>query len=200
MASKKPNGETYGKGRSRNFATVVYPESAPDKWELILSEYHIQAFISPLHDKDYNVDGELKKAHYHVMVMYESQKTDDQVREVFDSIGGVGLEKISTLRGYARYLCHLDNPEKYQYNIEQVKSLSGAVYSETIGLPSDKYKVVSEMIEFCQNERLYSYSDLLDYSRIHRPDWFRALCDNSTRVMTEYLKSKYWTDNNQQSY
>lgn len=180
--------------RGRNFATVVYPESAPEHWIDILNDYHIQALISPLHNKDYNPDGEVKKPHYHVFIMFDSPRLEEQIKQIFNSIGGVGLERIVTLRGYARYLCHMDNPEKYQYNVEEVKALSGAVYSEIIGLPSDKYKVIGEMIEFCQNERLYSYSDLLDYSRIHRPDWFRALCDNSTRVMTEYLKSKYWTE------
>ena len=38
--------------RYRNFACVVYPESAPDNWQSILSDHHISAFISPLHDKD----------------------------------------------------------------------------------------------------------------------------------------------------
>lgn len=34
--------------RTRNFATVVYPESAPDNWKGILEEQCIPAFISPL--------------------------------------------------------------------------------------------------------------------------------------------------------
>ena len=44
--------------RFRNYATVVYPESAPENWQEILSDQIIPAFISPLHDSDVNPDGE----------------------------------------------------------------------------------------------------------------------------------------------
>lgn len=57
-------------GRTRNYATIVYPESAPPNWISILEDEHIASFISPLHDKDIENDGENtpKKAHYHVIV------------------------------------------------------------------------------------------------------------------------------------
>ena len=66
MSSKNTNGESYGKGRTRNFATVIYPESAPSDWKEILNQEFIPAFISPLHDRDTNPTGEPKKPHYHV--------------------------------------------------------------------------------------------------------------------------------------
>ena len=59
--------------------------------------------------------------------------------DIFEKIGGVGCQRINVVRGYARYLCHLDNPEKAQYNISDVISLGGADYQEVISLASDKY-------------------------------------------------------------
>ena len=75
--------------RTRNFATVVYPtsEKTPENWQDILREQIIPAFISPLHDKDKNTTGEVKKAHYHIIIMFEGVKTIEQAREVFDLIG-----------------------------------------------------------------------------------------------------------------
>ena len=179
--------------RYRNFATVVYPESAPEKWRETLSGQFIPSFISPLHDKDVNPTGEPKKAHYHVMLLFDAPHTMDQAREVFEQIGGVGCEIVKSLRGYARYLCHLDNPEKEQYNPEDVRSLCGADYNHTIGLAIDKYKAIREMMSFCRENNILSYSDLLEYCSEERFDWFRVLCDNGTLVMKEYLKSKLWT-------
>jgi len=187
-------------GRTRNFATVIYPESAVDNWQQILSDYHVPCFISPLHDKDLNVTGEQKKEHYHVMIMFDGLKTTDQALEIINSIGGVGCEKIGVLRGYARYLCHLDNPDKYQYPIDQVINLSGACYVDIIGLSSDKYVAIGDMIDFCLSDNIFSYSDLLIYSRLHRQDWFRVLCDSGTMVMREFLKSRTWTEKNQKSF
>lgn len=60
--------------RTRNFATVVYPESAPSDWIDKLDQLHVAALISPLHDKDTNPSGEPKKPHYHVLLMFEGKK------------------------------------------------------------------------------------------------------------------------------
>ena len=181
-----------GRGRTRNFATVVYPESAPENWQEILSEQFVPAFISPLHNMDVNPTGEQKKEHFHVMIMFDSVKTSDQAKEIFDKIGGVGVEVVQSLRGYARYLCHMDNPEKHQYNPEEVRSLCGADYTGTIGLVIDKYKSIREMISFCKKYNILSYADLLEYCSEERFDWFRVLCDNGTVVIKEYLKSRSW--------
>ena len=54
--------------RTRNFATVIYLDSAPSNWQEILSDLHVQAFVSPYHDKDKNANNEDKKPHYHVMI------------------------------------------------------------------------------------------------------------------------------------
>lgn len=187
------NEKSSGKGRTRNFATVVYPESAPEGWQELLSECFVPAFISPLHDKDTNPTGEEKKAHYHVVLMFEGPKTVEQAQEIFSIIGGVGCEKVNSIRGYARYLCHMDNPEKFQYDQQDVRSLCGADYNGTIGLVTDKYKAIGEMIDFCEENNVLSYSELLKYCRMERFDWFRVLCDNGTVVIREYLKSKKWS-------
>lgn len=181
--------------RLRNYATVVYPESVKDNWIEILSDLHLPIFISPLHDKDINPTGEPKKAHYHVVFMFEGKKSIEQIKAITDEIGAVGQEPISSIRGYARYLCHLDNPEKAQYSTEDVRCLSGADYSAVIGLPTDKYKAIKEMMQYCKEYNIYSYADLLELAAEEHYDWYRVLCDNGTVVIKEYLKSRSWTDN-----
>lgn len=183
-----------GKGRTRNFATVVYPESAPEDWQILLQEQFVPCFISPLHDQDINPTGEPKKEHFHVIFMFDSVKTVEQAEDLIRMIGGVGCEKINSIRGYARYLCHLDNPEKFRYSEKDVRCLCGADYMSIIGLAIDKYAAIGEMIDYCEINGIYSYSDLLTYCRLERFDWFRVLCDSATLVMKEYLKSKRWTD------
>lgn len=185
--------KTRGAGRTRNFATIVYPESAPKNWKDILIEECIPSLISPLHSNDLNADGEKKKEHYHVMIMFDSVKTDEQAKIIFDKIGGVGCQRINVIRGYARYLCHLDNPEKAQYNISDVESLGGADYQEIISLPSDKYKVIEEMIDFCEKYNITSFYLLSKYAFQNNDNWKKALADNSAIFMKEYLKSKEWS-------
>lgn len=191
MDSVKSTGKV---SKTRNWGTIVYPESAPKYWRSVLEDIHAPAFISPLHDLDCNPNGEKKKSHYHVMLMFDGPKSRDVVIPLIESFGGVGCEYINSVRGYARYLCHLDNPEKSQYDISDVVSLSGADYGEVISLISDKYKAIKEMITFCNDNCVIAYSDLLDWASVNREDWFRVLCDNGTYVIKAYIKSKYWRD------
>lgn len=188
--------------RTRNYATTIWPDSAPEDWKERLASFYVPAFISPLHNLDVDpfteVDDEgnpipkPKKPHYHVMIMFDSVKTREQAKEIFEEIGGVGVEVVNSIRGYARYLCHLDNPEKAQYDKSSVESLYGADYEETIGLSLDRYIAIREMIAFCRDNGIVSYAEILRYSMDNRFDWFRVLCDNGTVVMKEYLKSCSW--------
>lgn len=189
MSNKSSNGS----GRTRNFATVVYPESAPADWQEILVQHFVPAFISPLHDADENPTGESKKPHYHVIIMFDGVKTVEQALEVFNSIGGVGCEVVKSIRGYARYLCHLDNPEKAQYNPEDVRCLCGADYMEVISLVSDRRAAIGEMRDFCDKYNINSLYVLMNYARSHRPDWDRFLVDNAAVTMSLYLKARKWS-------
>ena len=57
--------------KKRNWTFVLYPESAPADWREQLQKTGLLCAISPLHDRDVNPDGEVKKAHYHVILIYE---------------------------------------------------------------------------------------------------------------------------------
>lgn len=179
--------------RTRNFATIVYPESAPEGWLQILSEEHVPAFVSPLHDRDIVADGSSKKPHYHVMLMFDSVKTVEQAQEIFDKIGGVGVVFLNSSRAYARYLCHLDDADKAQYDVSGVMEFAGAVYNEVISSSSDRYKTFAEMMDFCDQYNVSSFYLLSKYARTHRSDWYRILCDSGTVFMKEYCKSREWS-------
>lgn len=186
MSTKK----TSNVSRTRTYASVVYPESAPDRWQEILADCCIPAFISPLHDEDIDPLNQPKKPHFHVMLLYEGPKTREQACEVFSLIGGVGCEAVQSIRGYARYLCHLDNPEKHQYSPQDVKAIAGADYFEAIDLPTDRRKALKEMMSFCSDNDIHEFCDLADWASDNRSDWFVVLCDSGSIFMREYLKSK----------
>lgn len=189
--SKTP--ESQEKGRTRNFATVVYPESAPANWVERLDNYHVQALISPLHDKDMNPSGEPKKAHYHVLVMFESPKNfDRQIKPIFDEIGGVGRENVNSARGYSRYLCHLDNPEKHQYEPSEVRQLGGADFTLITQLPTDDIKILGDIFQYIKKNEIYSLAELLDLSKIYHPEWFSTVVMSRAYVVDKYIKSLTW--------
>ncbi|MEE5905358.1 Rep family protein, partial [Streptococcus pneumoniae] len=54
--------------KGRDWTFLVYPESAPENWRTILDETFMRWVESPLHDKDVNADGEIKKPHWHILL------------------------------------------------------------------------------------------------------------------------------------
>lgn len=90
--------------RYRNFGCLVYPESAPEGWKDMVSDLHVAAFISPLHDKDMDPQNQPKKPHYHVMLMYEGKKSRQQIEEVFASFGA-SAARLSTQSGVMPGIC-----------------------------------------------------------------------------------------------
>ena len=179
--------------RFRVFASIGYPESLKKDWKEILTETHVPVLISPLHDKDITPDGEPKKPHHHIILMFDGKKTVQQAKAIFDSIGAVGCEVVNSTRGQARYLCHLDNPDKAQYSVKDVVALNGADYSTIISLPSDKYGAIREMIAFIEHNDVLSFYELLQWASDNKEEWFRALCDSSAYIIREALESRRWS-------
>ena len=184
-----------GRTRTRSFATLVYPESAPDNWMEILSDLIVPALVSPLHDQDVASDGKLKKPHYHVMLLFDSVKTSAQAVEIFDRIGGVGCEPVRSIKAHARYLCHLDHPDKARYNEDDIFLFGGYFFYYLILCVIDLYNALAEIMDFCDDNQIYSFRNLLHLCRMEHFEWFRALCDGGSYIVKEYLKTANWEDN-----
>lgn len=177
--------------RTRNWAFVVYPDSAPENWREYLRSLRVQGFISPLH-QDMNPDDTEKKPHYHVFLMFDGVKTFEQVKEITDMLNAPHPQYVQSKSGYARYLCHMDNPEKKQYDPADVICLGGTDYVETVATAADLDRTITEMEEFCDEQGIFSYAALSRYARKNRPDWTRALRYRCTTHMKAYLQSCQW--------
>lgn len=172
---------------------VLYDDSCSENWKELLEEDRIP-YMYVYHDNDLNPDGSIKKPHYHLVLCFDGVKSDSQVKYFalrYGSANGV-YQVVNSIRSMARYLRHLDNPDKYQYPRESVVC-SCIDYDEVCSLVSDKYGCVADMMDWVEENNCFSLYHLMMYARTDKPDWFRALCDSSAVVMREYLKSRKWT-------
>jgi len=111
--------------KNRYWAAVVYPESAPENWVEIVRLQGLRAAISPLHDKDQNADEHEKKAHWHVILCWDSPTTANAAKSVTDKLNAPVPQGLTSVKGYYRYLTHMDNPEKYQYDPADIQHIGG---------------------------------------------------------------------------
>lgn len=148
--------------KKRNWGGVVYPESAPEDWEEILKLKGVSFAVSPLHDKDINPTGEPKKAHYHVVICYGSPTTYNNVKELFDELNQPMPIPLESVRGYYRYLTHKDNPEKAQYNEEDIKLYNGFDVSDVLNA-FEVFTLLKEIQLLILEHNISEYCQLMDF-------------------------------------
>ncbi len=177
--------------RTRNWTIVIYPESAPENWREILDDTHIEWIESPLHNRDLNATGEVKKAHYHVLLLFGGVKSYEQVIEFIKPLNCPIPTRCHNARALVRYMAHLDNPDKAQYSISDIKSHGGVDIAELLKpSSSERYCIIKDMLEFIKENGIIEFQDLIDYSfSYHFDDWFPLLCDNSSFIIVNYIKS-----------
>lgn len=121
------------------------------------------------HDKDLNDQGELKKVHWHVVIICERREFQNTLAK------RLGLDArfvqhplASEPNGAIRYLTHLDNPEKAQYKREDIETNIGAAELERLHIKAEKKSKDEE------NESLLDDIEMLAKKKISYKDFFRA--------------------------
>lgn len=180
--------------KKRNWAMVLYPESAPQDWREQLRLSGLQVAISPLHDKDVNADGEPKKAHHHVILVYGSPTTYNNVKALCDRLNQPIPQPLEQVRGYYRYLTHEDNPEKAQYSKSDIQTLNGFDIREFVELTkSEVTKAKREILQLIRDNSITEYADLIDIlmdGGEGTADMF-DVASNNTLFFKAYLTSQW---------
>lgn len=141
------------KMRSKTFNLMLYP--GEDKSHLKALEY-IRAnydYAAICHDKDtfeeditindvLHKKGEIKKAHYHVVVKFKNAKWSTALASELE-IAENYIEVAHDLKRSLLYLIHFYDEDKYQYSVEDVEGTLKRRLKETI---SNEGKTESEKV------------------------------------------------------
>lgn len=95
--------------------------------EVVLNNWNCPRWAFILHDMDTNEYGEKKVNHYHVYL--ETQKVT-RVSTIINQLAkrlnidnlAISCDKCNSTEGAIQYLIHLNDKDKYQYGLEEVKS------------------------------------------------------------------------------
>lgn len=177
--------------RQRIWQCIVWSDSAPKDWVSVIKKFQVPFVVSPYHDKDIKEDGTLKKAHWHVIFIFEGKKSYDQVKEITDSINAEFPVKVLSPRGAFRYLCHLDDKDKYQYHKDEIQCYNGADPRTYLGFSQTEIDIAKDEIQrFCLAHNIVEFCVLCDYAMLNEPVWNYVLKNVATNFFTKYLQSR----------
>ena len=104
--------------KSEKYTISLYLDNNDDKRILEYIKLNFNyAYI--VHDRDINEDGEIKKEHCHVMFIFENAREINSVAKELN-IETYRIENVKSIKYMARYLIHLDQPEKAQYKYDEI--------------------------------------------------------------------------------
>ena len=156
--------------------------------------------ISPFHNRDIKdpETGELKKPHYHCIIRYRSKKSFRQVKsEVCDKINGPIPQPVVDFPMMVRYLAHLDDPNKYQYNVEDIQIYGNIDIKEYIYDKREyQYEVLKEILDFCEKYDIQEYSTIVNYCKDERPKWFPFVTKTFRATIDSYVRSQRYSAEN----
>ncbi|MBZ5983530.1 replication protein [Leuconostoc gelidum subsp. gasicomitatum] len=174
--------------KGRDWTFIVYPESAPISWREILNDTHLRWVESPLHDKDINSDGEIKKAHWHILLTYDGPVNIVAVKKITDKLNAPVPQKISSAKGLVRYMIHLDNPEKFQYSRSDIKGHNGADVASYFELTAtNKLMIMKDIVRYIYENEVDNYSDFLMHCIENKDDWFDVAINSNTIAINKMI-------------
>lgn len=193
--------------RDRRWTFVTYPDSMPEmpEAEAIVTECDstgraVQWARSPLHAADLNGDGTEKKPHWHWLLIFKTEKSFSQVREVTEKLCGTIPQIASNVHGLIRYFIHIDNPEKAQYKREDIaKSMNFGSLDQYFDGPSisaeERADFLAEMMDYCTEKKVTRLKDLYDFARAEkRESWFRVLVTSSGVAVMRVYTDGIWQE------
>lgn len=190
--------------KKRAWGFILYP-SSPDDLTLLdlIQDTHMACLVSPLHDRDTwtaadetkNPDhkaGGLKKPHYHGMWLFEGGARMSQALDLCGIFGDACppyVEPVASVVGMTRYFAHLDDPDKYQYDVADIKAFGGAHVCLQRPLTGDDVaSVLEDCVAWIRRNHVSEYADLVDHAYECEPDWVPVVT-RRTLFFVRYLAS-----------
>lgn len=159
------------KKKSRAWAFIMYPESAPENWRQILKEFYLPVVISPLHDQDVGENGVLKKSHYHVMVIFGNNTTSSTVETMAQAVRASLPIAISSAWCYFKYMDHSEVDDKVLYDHSDFVFLNGlSEYDLKVLTRDEERQLTFYIFAFIKEHKVMSFFQLMEVLASIDPD------------------------------
>lgn len=177
--------------RVKNVTFVLYPENGFELATLTdyINRTGYRAAISPLH----SADEQDIKPHYHVVIALSSPRDLSALSGEFGAVCSgkcTQLFNVGSLSSITRYLTHMDNPEKEQFN-ENPRIFNGYEYNRLIFkkmTEADVSNVVYLLSRYMQ-DGVTSFAELILQANANAQFEFVEYCISHSYAINAFITS-----------
>lgn len=143
--------------KKRHWVYIVYPESAPEDWIEVLKDTLVPFAVSPLHDQDVDIVGNLKKPHWHLIVSFDGPTTFNCAASYCEITKGPLPKACGSLKGAYEYFTHKNSLDKYHYSSTEIQEYNGFVVEVT---NNESMKINKELAKLIYAENIIEITEL----------------------------------------
>lgn len=172
--------------KARYWVGILYPENMIDDWQDLISEKLQLPFAYCIHDKCFDKEGNHRKTHVHLMIVFNNTTTYNHALSVFktlekdDCVAISKCERVIGVRLMYEYLIHntddAKKKKKHLYDItERVTGNNFDIGSyEQISL-SDEEDIISAICDIIDINQFTNFYDMDKYIRKECDSEFRRV-------------------------
>lgn len=182
------------KQRSNKWTFLFYRESCPENYLKILEELHIPFILSPWHDQDIDYKtGETKKAHKHGAFFFDSLKSYSQVSDIISEKlnGPAHVEIVMSPTGLYDYFIHAENPDKTQYDIEDIETGCGFDLDKFL-IDTNSSAFTHQVVDIIEENDFTEFTELVRYARENNTALLGLIIER-TFFFAKYLDSRRYS-------
>ena len=172
--------------KKRHWLFIVYPESSPENWIEQMKLTGVQFAVSPLHDKDRTITGELKKPHYHVIVIFDGPTTFLTASSFRAITKGPYPKVCEGLRGAYEYLTHMNEPDKEKYDSDKIQLFNGFEIDLS---KKDVTRIKKELVHIIIKENITEYMQFILYVLYNMEAEYYSVAMNDTYYFNTLITS-----------
>ena len=151
--------------KTRNIGLVLYEDNKIHMDALEFIKHNYQYYIYIKHDKDFDENNKHKKNHFHVLLYFPNQKLISALLNDL-KVAENCVYIIRSLTSQLRYLIHLDDEDKFQYDVNNVIGSRYMILKfnkaiKNLTNESEEISLLLDYIDSCENLKII---DLLQYS------------------------------------
>jgi hypothetical protein len=165
--------------KSRNWEVIIYFENFSLELETVLERNCEKWFISPVHDRDLDSQGKVKKAHFHVLCFFDCVTTATSVADLFINfkVSTANVQRVGSRIHALEYLIHKNAPDKAQYLAADVRS--NCDYLEEMAKTSDNDTdaIIIDIVSFIKKNHCNDFSKLV--MNCPFSDWLPVLANKA---------------------
>lgn len=168
--------------KAKYWTFLVYLDSAPKNWRELLNDTNVSLAISPIHDQDLNENGELKKAHYHIIIAFNNTTTYNNALEIAKLCNANIIKKVYSMSAIYEYLTHSNEKDKHHYDVNNIILMNNFnlnEYDETTR-KSEELNDFKSLINIIINNNITKLSQLFELiSNSNNDNLFKILKSNA---------------------